>query len=133
MAEALRSRVHIAAGVLRRADGHVALVRKRGTSAFIQPGGKIEPGETALAALKRELREELGLSLGDDEAVPLGRFSAPAVNEPGAVVVADVFLVDTTAELLPDAEIEEVIWIDPSAPGDVPLAPLTRDWILPAL
>ncbi|WP_246674460.1 MULTISPECIES: NUDIX domain-containing protein [unclassified Mesorhizobium] len=38
-------------------------MRKRGTSAFTQPGGKIEPREAPLNALVRELREELGLAI----------------------------------------------------------------------
>ena len=31
----------------------------------------------------------------------------------------------------PRAEIEEAVWVDPFAPGDLPLAPLTRDAVLP--
>ena len=27
--------------------------------------------------------------------------------------------------------IDEAIWIDPAAPSDIPLAPLTRDHVLP--
>jgi hypothetical protein len=31
----------------------------------------------------------------------------------------------------PRAEIDETLWVDPSALPDLPLAPLTRDFILP--
>ncbi|EPM86442.1 NUDIX hydrolase, partial [Pseudomonas syringae pv. actinidiae ICMP 18804] len=36
--------INIAAALLIGADGRTLLVRKRGTQAFMQPGGKIEPG-----------------------------------------------------------------------------------------
>ena len=61
----------------------------------------------------------------------LGQFSAPAANEPGFVVQAEIFLLTIDADVTPAAEIEEVLWIDPATDGDVALAPLTRDLILP--
>ncbi|MHA3915969.1 NUDIX hydrolase [Halovulum sp. GXIMD14793] len=121
----------IAAAALCRSDGMTLLVRKRGTIAFMQPGGKIDPGETPVDALCRELDEELGLSVQAAETHPLGQFSAPAANEAGHIVLAYVFLIETDAAPHPAAEIEEVRWIDPTNPGHVPLAPLTRDHILP--
>lgn len=48
--------IHIAAAVLMDDNERLLLVRKRGTEYFMQPGGKIEPGEEALSALVRELR-----------------------------------------------------------------------------
>jgi len=54
--------IRIAAAVIVRPDGMTLLVRKRGTSAFMQPGGKIEPGETPEQALSRELSEEIGVT-----------------------------------------------------------------------
>jgi 8-oxo-dGTP diphosphatase len=39
---------------------HLLLVRKRGTISYILPGGKPERGEDDVAALCREIDEELG-------------------------------------------------------------------------
>jgi len=123
--------IRIAAALLIGADGRTLLVRKRGTQAFMQPGGKIEAHELPVNALARELEEELGLVIDPSHATFLGQFSAPAANEPGCVVQADLFQLTIDADVTPAAEIEEVIWIDPATAGDVTLAPLTRDLILP--
>lgn len=125
--------VHIAAGLLIRADGMTLVVRKRGTTAFLQPGGKLEPGELPDAALRRELAEELKVNGTLGEPVSMGQFTARAANEDGAIVVADLFALEVSGEVTPQAEIEEIRWIDPAAPGSIELAPLTRDAVLPAL
>ncbi|KAF2390419.1 NUDIX hydrolase [Pseudomonas frederiksbergensis] len=123
--------IHIAAALLIGPDGRTLLVRKRGTEAFMQPGGKIEAHEQPVHALARELEEELGLVIDPTQTTFLGQFSAPAANEPGYVVQAELFLLNIDANVTPAAEIEEVRWIDPSTDGHLTLAPLTRDVILP--
>jgi 8-oxo-dGTP pyrophosphatase MutT (NUDIX family) len=123
--------IRIAAALLIGSDGRTLLVRKRGTTAFMQPGGKIEAHELPVHALVRELEEELDLRIDPAQAIFLGQFSAPAANEPGFVVQADIFQLTINTDVSPAAEIEEVIWIDPTTDGDVVLAPLTRDKILP--
>lgn len=123
--------IRIAVALLRRADGHALLVRKRGTAAFMQPGGKIESGEDAVAALCRELSEELGLLVGLDEPKYLGRFAAPAANEIGWSVDAEAFRLELNGLVRPAAEIEKIAWVDPIRPGNLVLAPLTRDYVLP--
>lgn len=123
--------IRIAAALLIEPNGQTLLVRKRGTQAFMQPGGKIDAGEQPAEALARELHEELGLIIEPSDAVYLGNFSAPAVNEPGYTVEADLFQVTIDEPVSPAAEIEEVRWIDPATDGDLILAPLTRDLILP--
>lgn len=124
-------RINIAAALLIGPDQRTLLVRKRGTQAFMQPGGKIDAGETAERALVRELEEELGLRIDPQQALFLGEFSAPAANEPGFEVRCQLFEVRTDAPVLPAAEIEEVVWIGPDQAPQQVLAPLTADLILP--
>jgi 8-oxo-dGTP diphosphatase len=123
--------IRIAAALLIGRDGQTLLVRKRGTQAFMQPGGKVDAGEQPIEALSRELQEELNLRIDPTHAVYLGQFSAPAANEPGFTVQAELFQVTIDAAVFPAAEIEEVRWIDPMSDGGLHLAPLTRDFILP--
>lgn len=123
--------IRIAAAVIRDGSGKLLLVRKRGTSAFMQAGGKIEPDEAPAAALARELREELGVVVDPAMASHLGFFSAPAANEPDARVEAELFELSLTGEPIPAAEIEEMIWLDPDLANETDLAPLTADIVVP--
>ena len=123
--------IDIVAALIRDAAGRVLLVRKRGTTAFMQPGGKRDSGEDDITTLAREIEEELGCGLVSDSIRPLGEFDAISANEPGFRVHAALYEVEVTGEIAPMAEIEATMWIDPAAPGDVALAPLTRDHVLP--
>ena len=123
--------IRIAAALLIGADGRTLLVRKRGTQAFMQPGGKIDAGESAAEALVRELHEELGLVVAAEHAQFLGEFSAVAANEPGFEVNCQLYQLHVEQEVVPAAEIEEIIWVDASSIDHLHLAPLTRDSILP--
>jgi len=97
----------------------------------MQAGGKIEDGESALDALRRELSEEIGLSLTDKGVRHLGRYSASAANEPDHIVEAEVFHVRVRHVPNTQSEIEEAVWVDQAEAEAMPLAPLTRDHILP--
>lgn len=123
------SLIRIAAAIVVDAEGRILLVRKRGTGAFMLPGGKLDAGESALAALHREVAEELACEIA--AARPLGRFSAPAAFETGHVVEADLFAVALAGEIALAAEIEETIWHDPGDLDSRPLAPLARTHALP--
>jgi 8-oxo-dGTP diphosphatase len=122
-------RIRIAAALITDKRGWVLLVRKQGTAAFMQPGGKIEPGEQALDALQRELQEELGVA--SPLAERIGRFTAAAANEPDHHVEADLFKVELSSEVTIGSEIAEFRWVDPADPGETVLAPLTSVHVLP--
>lgn len=118
--------IRIAAALIEDGAGSLLLVRKRGTNAYMQAGGKIEGDETPFEALAREL------GYAPEAASYLGRFTAEAANEPGREVEAHSFRIVAPADLFaPDAELEEAIWVTPEAAVALPLAPLTRLCVLP--
>ena len=122
--------IRVIAGIVTSPDGHVLLVRKHGTSAFMQPGGKSDPEETHVETLSREIREELGCEINQGAILHRGTFVSTAANEPGFKVEAELYDVQLIGTPEPSAEIAEIIWLDPACSGSVVLAPLTRDHVL---
>ena len=124
--------IRVSAAVITDADGRLLLVRKSGTTAFMQPGGKPEPGEDAAETLIRELGEEIGLILDHDALDALGEFEAAAANEPGHRVIADVFRVSIGDQTpVPAAEIEELRWVTRATARELEVAPLAAAYFLP--
>jgi len=123
--------ISVVAALIRDQAGRVLLVRKRGTAAFMQPGGKRDAGESDVVALSREIAEELGCRVKDTSAQALGVFNCAAANEPGFQVNAAVYAVEVEGPIEPASEIDQVVWIDPHALPNLPFAPLTRDHVLP--
>lgn len=93
------------------------------------PGGKIRPGESAPAALEREIREELALSVEVEKY--LGRGEAKEVHRR---IVLDVFVCRALEPVKPTLSAHsEWKWIRPDeittlafAQADVPLLSLLR-------
>ena len=123
--------IRIVAAVATNARGETLLVRKRGTAAFMQPGGKCDPGEGALDALERELMEELGCNVDRSTCRSLGIYRAQAANEPGYIVEAELFAAELAGEPVACGEIDALAWVDPDADLAYVLAPLTREYAIP--
>ncbi|MBJ6132329.1 NUDIX domain-containing protein [Ochrobactrum sp. Q0168] len=119
--------IRIAAAIIRDEAGRFLLVRKRGSTIFFQPGGKIDAGEQPEAALVREIEEELGIPIDASQLRYAAKMSAPAANEVDAIVEAELFHLTLKDGQVPVAssEIEELLW---NPPGDLtrPVALLSQ-------
>lgn len=124
--------IRIAAAVILDDGGRILLVRKRGTTAFMQPGGKLEPGEAPDAALARELHEEIGVIVDPATFDHWGRFSADAANEPDHTVDCDIYALTIAEQPVAAAEIAELCWVALDD-TELEIAPLAREIVLPRL
>ncbi|WP_296996775.1 MULTISPECIES: NUDIX hydrolase [unclassified Thalassospira] len=96
-------------------DGeNILSVRSHGRDRFYLPGGKIDPGETAREAIKREISEELGVDLIPGTLRELGTFAGQGHNQPdGSVVRMTCFTGHYSGTLAPASEIAELRWLSP--------------------
>ncbi len=83
----------------------VLACRRRDAGLYEFPGGKTEPGETPVAALERELHEELGVSAVIHDEVPGGPFS---IND---VLELRCFYVTCLQEPVTSIDHDELRWI----------------------
>jgi 8-oxo-dGTP diphosphatase len=90
-------------------DGKVLLARPRGSAAFYMPGGKRADGEPHHAALEREVREELDVSVVPDTLAAYGVFEDEAYGAgDGIRVRIHCYLGELDREPVPSGEIEEL-------------------------
>lgn len=93
------------AGAIVRAGDHLLLERRRDSGCWDTPGGKLEAGESASAAIARELGEELGLETVPDE---LGRFDT--LEPDGRAFRHHVFAVSVEREAVCAREGQQLEW-----------------------
>lgn len=110
----------VVGAVLRDARGRVLAARRERPAGWELPGGKVEPGETEPAALVRELREELDVTveIGDRVGpdVPIGPdlllrawTAVLTAGEPTALEHAEL-------RWLAEDELDSVAWLPADRP-----------------
>jgi len=110
------NRLHVAAAVIRGADGRVLIARrpehKHQGGLWEFPGGKVEAGETVEAALQRELQEELGIRVSASRPLIQVRHDYPDQQ-----VLLDVHEVAAFAGEPHGAEGQPLAWVTPRELG----------------
>ncbi len=125
--------IHKAAGILVK-DRKTVVNRSMGKPVFVNPGGRIEAGETAKAALVRELKEEFDIDVDQADLEVFGTYTAVAANHPGQKVHMQVFMVKKwRGEIKAANEVEEILWVNSNLPKDVEIGSIFVHDLIPAL
>ncbi len=127
----------VAACALVDADGRVLLARrpegKKMAGLWEFPGGKLDPGETPEAALKRELKEELGIDVTRACMAPFAFASHPYDT---FHLLMPLYLCRRWKGVVTPREGQTLAWVRPETlaeypmpAADRPLVPLLRDFL----
>ena len=121
-----RQPIDVAVGVLIDADGRFLLTSRPAGKVYAGywefPGGKVEPGESIETALRRELHEELGITIGP--ALP---WQVELVDYPHALVRLHFCKVLAWQGAFEMREGQAMAWqtlpvrVEPVLPGTVPV------------
>jgi len=124
----MRSVVHVAVGVLLRADGAFLLTSRPSGKPYAGywefPGGKFEPGESGPQALARELKEELSIEIDLHQT---HMWQSQQVDYPHALVELHFYKVSAFAGKLQPLEGQQLAWsqlpveVAPVLPGTIPV------------
>jgi 8-oxo-dGTP diphosphatase len=104
------------AGLARRSDGHILLVRRGDTGTWGLPGGTLEWGEPAREGLRRELLEEAGATVLETGRL-LGVYTAPErdTRMHGVTIVVEARVADTINGPSNPIEIHDARFFAPDA------------------
>ncbi|QSA95915.1 Nudix family hydrolase [Methylococcus sp. EFPC2] len=123
--------LHVAVGVIESPAGEILIARRAEHShqggLWEFPGGKLEPGESVIEALRRELREELAIEV--ELAAPLLQVRH---SYPDRRVLLDVWKVQGFTGQARGAEDQPVRWVPPGELGNYPFPAANRPIIAAA-
>jgi 8-oxo-dGTP diphosphatase len=123
---ASRTLTEVAVGIVQRSDGLYLLTTRPQGKAYAGywefPGGKLEAQESVVAALRRELKEEINITIADAEMV-----RTDVVDYPHALVRLHFCLITQWSGEIQMREQQTFAWSDlptalsPILPGTVPV------------
>ncbi len=115
-------------GLLFNPEGELLLVRShKWRDKYVVPGGHVELGETLLAALRRELKEETGLDIYDIEFIGIQEFIFDdAFWKKRHFIFFDYACKTDSTNVKLNFESEEYVWVSLEDALNLPIEPYTR-------
>jgi len=125
-------RLHVVAGILLNSERHILIADRRQASSMQDfwefPGGKVNAGESADLALRRELAEELGIEITTFE-----HYAHLTHDYADRSVAIDFFTVSDWRGTPSGVEGQRIRWVESSAldsammlPADAPIVATLR-------
>ena len=115
-------------------NNKLLVVRSHHSQFLLMPGGKPEEGESAVAALEREIKEELNCSIDKHTIKFIGTFEDVAAGGNKSRVKIDLFSGKLKGAPKPSSEIEELVWISAAEVAtNSQISPIIRNKIVPFL
>ncbi len=123
--EEIPTTIAVVAVALLRAGGTVLMQRRRADQQYSGlwefPGGKVEHGETEVAALLREIAEELGIAVAPADLTWLARAELPGERHVIALYTCLHWIGEPKC-----LDAAEIAWFAAEALADLPMPPLDR-------
>lgn len=118
-------------GLLCIQNKKLLVVYKPKIGLYITPGGKLEPNETDIECLKRELREEIGCS--SKNLTYFGAFYGKTSEGYSLRQICYLGNLKGNITLNQKDTIKDYAWIDKSSFDNIPLGSMLKEKIIPAL
>ncbi len=119
----------VVAAALRRPDGqwlmHRRPLEKHHGGLWEFPGGKVEPSEMPQEALRRELLEELGITVGEGDCAPVSFAEEPPADNRQAIVIL-LYTIDHWEGIAHSLEGGAVGWFTPAEIAELAKPPLDQ-------
>jgi 8-oxo-dGTP diphosphatase len=123
--------IQVAVGIIRNSSGQFLIAKRPehslGAGYWEFPGGKIEKGEEVVAALRRELLEEIGITVTD--CSPLLKIT---YEYPERKVILNAWTVEEFTGEASSLEGQEIRWVDPMQLNQMNMLPANRSIVVAA-
>ena len=111
-------------------DGRLLMVERAnppGQGLWAVPGGRVNPGETLVEAVRREVREETGLEVAVDDVVWVGESIGPGAPPEWHYTIIDFSARVVGGRLQAGEDARRAEWVPLEAPESRPMVETMHD------
>jgi len=113
----MSKQIHITVAAVIEHDGHYLMVEElddHGSTVYNQPAGHLEPGESLIEAIQREVLEETTRQFTPDGLVGIYRWPMPGTDRTYVRFCFTGSISDPVPGATLDPDIQRTLWLDPA-------------------